>query len=96
MHPIHTFPPYFPIDHSNIILLSTPKCSERPLPFRFSDPNFVCISHLSMHATGSFPTEYTDKIKVVSKGKGIAWKEVRIIYLLPCKYKFSLIFVRNK
>jgi hypothetical protein len=47
MHPVHTFPPYFPKIHSNIILSSTTRSSEWSLPFRFSDQNFVRISHLS-------------------------------------------------
>jgi hypothetical protein len=33
--PFHTYPAYFPYIHSNIILLSTHKSSERPLPLRF-------------------------------------------------------------
>jgi len=43
MHPVHTFPPYFPKIYTNIILPST----LWSLPFRFSDQNFVYISHLS-------------------------------------------------
>jgi len=34
---VHIFPPYFPKIHSNIILPPTPRSSELPLPFRFSD-----------------------------------------------------------
>jgi hypothetical protein len=37
MNPVHTFPPYFPKIHSNIIFPSTPRSSERSLSFRFSD-----------------------------------------------------------
>jgi hypothetical protein len=36
-NPANTFPPYLPKIHSNIILPSTPKSSERSLSFRFSD-----------------------------------------------------------
>jgi hypothetical protein len=43
MRPVRTFPSYFPRVHSNIILPSTSVSSEWPLPFRFSDQNFVCI-----------------------------------------------------
>jgi len=32
--------------HSNIIFLSTPRSSKWSLPFKFSDQNFVLISHL--------------------------------------------------
>jgi len=47
MHPVHTFLPYFPKIHFNIIFPSTPRYSEWSLPFRFSDQNVVCISRLS-------------------------------------------------
>jgi hypothetical protein len=42
---IHKSPPYFPNVHSNIIFPSTPRSSERTLPFRISTQNFVCISY---------------------------------------------------
>jgi hypothetical protein len=35
MHPAHTFPPYFPKIHSNIIFSSRPRSSEWSLPFMF-------------------------------------------------------------
>jgi len=47
MHPVHTFSPYFPMIHSNIIFPSMPKSSAWFLPFIFSNRNFVCISHRS-------------------------------------------------
>jgi len=43
--------PCFPNIHSNIILPSTPRSSDWSLPFRISDQDFVCISHVTMHAT---------------------------------------------
>jgi hypothetical protein len=42
-----TFPPYIPKIHSNIILLYISKSSEWSVPFRFSNQNFVYISHYS-------------------------------------------------
>jgi hypothetical protein len=47
MHPVHTFPPYFPNIHSNITIPSTPRSSEWSLPFRFSNQDTVRISRLS-------------------------------------------------
>jgi len=47
MNPVYTFTPYLPHINPNIISPSTPRSSEWFLPFRFSDQNFICISHLS-------------------------------------------------
>jgi hypothetical protein len=47
MHPILTFPPCFPKINSYIIPPATLRSSKWFLPFRFSDQNFVCTSHLS-------------------------------------------------
>jgi len=46
MHPVHTFSPYFRKIHSSIFP-SMPRSCEWCLPLRFSDYNFICISHLS-------------------------------------------------
>jgi len=43
MHPVHTFPPYFPKICSDIILPSMPRSSEWSLPFRLFDQNCVCF-----------------------------------------------------
>jgi hypothetical protein len=48
MHPVHTFPPYFPKTHFNIILPPTPSYFEWSLPYRYSDQNLVRISYLSL------------------------------------------------
>jgi hypothetical protein len=45
MHSFHTFPPYFPKIHVNIIFPSKPRLSKWSLPFRISNQNIVCISH---------------------------------------------------
>jgi hypothetical protein len=47
MNLLHTFPPYFPKVHSNIIFSCTCRRSTWSLPFRFNDQNFVHISRLS-------------------------------------------------
>jgi hypothetical protein len=44
MHPVHTFPPYFPKINFNSILPLTPRSSESSLPFGFSNETTVCIS----------------------------------------------------
>jgi hypothetical protein len=46
MSPVHTFPHYFPNIHSNIILPSTSRSSDRSLPFGFCGQNFICVSYL--------------------------------------------------
>jgi hypothetical protein len=47
MNPVHTFPSWFFHIYSNNILQSTSRFSKRSLPFRFSNKNTACISHLS-------------------------------------------------
>jgi hypothetical protein len=51
MHPVHISPSYFSKIHSNIILPSKPRSSNWSPTIRFSDQNFLRISHLPMHAT---------------------------------------------
>jgi hypothetical protein len=41
MHPIHTFPTYFPTIYFNIIFQFTPSSSEWSLPFMFSNQNIL-------------------------------------------------------
>jgi hypothetical protein len=53
MHPIHTFPPYFPKIHSNIIFPSMPTCFEWSHPFYFSDHNFVRVSRIALIPSGT-------------------------------------------
>jgi hypothetical protein len=48
-NPVHTFLPYFPKIHFNIIIPPTTWSIEWFLPFRFSRPKFCMISH-SSHA----------------------------------------------
>jgi hypothetical protein len=46
-HSVHIFPPCFPNIHSNIISPFTSMSSKWSLHFRFSNKNFVYVSHLS-------------------------------------------------
>jgi hypothetical protein len=48
MNPVHAVPTCLPNMHSNINS-STSRSSEWSLPFRFSDKNLVCISHLALY-----------------------------------------------
>jgi len=47
INPVHNLPLYFYKNHSSIIFPSTPRSSEWPLTFRYSDQNFVRFSYLS-------------------------------------------------
>jgi len=51
MHQVHTRSPYFPKIHSNIIFQFTHRFSKWSLPFRFSNHNILCMSHLPIRAT---------------------------------------------
>jgi len=57
MHPVHTFSPYFPNIHSNIIFPSAPRSNAWSLPLRITDKNFVCI-HLSHACYMHRPSHY--------------------------------------
>jgi hypothetical protein len=52
VNPVHNVLPYSPKIRCNITFPSIPRSSEWSLPFRFSNQNFSCISHLScvLHA----------------------------------------------
>jgi hypothetical protein len=56
MHPVHTFPSNFPEINSNIIFSPMPRSSKWSHPFRFSDQNFVYISHLSHACYMPYPS----------------------------------------
>lgn len=56
MNPIHTLMPHFLNTHSNIILPSTHRSSNKSLPFKFSDHNFVSISDSSSAYCMSHPS----------------------------------------
>jgi hypothetical protein len=55
MNPVHTFPPYLPKIHYNVIFPSTPRFSEMSLPFRLPDQRFLCISNVSHACNVSLP-----------------------------------------
>jgi hypothetical protein len=65
-HPVHNNSPSFLKIHSNIIFPSTSMTSEWSLPFRFSDQNFVCVSHPPMRATYIFHRIYLDFIILIT------------------------------
>jgi hypothetical protein len=45
MHPVHTFPLYFSITHSDIALPYTFRSSEWSHPLKFCDQHYICGSH---------------------------------------------------
>jgi hypothetical protein len=47
INPINILKPYLRKIHFNIIISPTPRSSEWSLPFRLSNQNSICISHLT-------------------------------------------------
>jgi len=47
LHPVHKLSPYFSKFHCSTVFTSTLESSQWSFPFRFSDQNFVHISHFS-------------------------------------------------
>jgi len=58
LNAVHTLPHYFPKIHYNIFLY-TPKSSAWSLPFRFSDQNYICFSHLHFSCYMPPPISYS-------------------------------------
>jgi len=56
MNPVHNFPIYFSKNHSNIILLSTPRLSEWCLPFRF--PTKILYKFLIFPMRSTWPAHH--------------------------------------
>jgi len=61
---VSRFATYFIMNHSGTILIYTSRSSERSLPFRFSDQNFVCIFS-PMHATSLTHLTLPDLITLI-------------------------------
>jgi len=75
MNPFCTFPPYFPKTHYNVLLPSTLRSSEWSLPFRFSNQNVVCLSHLScvLHAPSIQLYEILPSTRYFSYRSVVTW-----------------------
>jgi len=58
MYPFCSFPPSFPKIHSNNNFWPMSSSFEWSLPFRFSDENIICISHLSYEFYMPRPSHY--------------------------------------
>jgi hypothetical protein len=56
MNPVHTITSYFLTNHVNIKLPFIPRSPRWPLPFRFSDRNFVYIPHIPNACHTSCPS----------------------------------------
>jgi len=76
MHPVHKFPPSYPKIHSNLIFPLMARSSECTFPYKFSNRNIVCISHLS-HAC-YMPRPFHP---LLDRPNDIQWS-VRVIKLL--------------
>jgi len=96
MHPLYTFPNYFPKIHSKTIFLFTTRSYAWSLHFKFSDQNLVSISHLS-HACYMSQTSHSTSF---DHPNNIWWsvKVVKLIiiqsspascHFLPLKSKYS-------
>jgi hypothetical protein len=77
INPTDAFPPFLSKIHSNVILPSTPSSSKCFLPFRLSDRNFVCISHV-LHA---YCINHTSHPFWFRHSKNILWS-VQVMKLL--------------
>jgi len=55
-HSVHTYSHNFPKIHSNFNFPSMPRSSKWSLPFRFSNQNIICISHISHACYMSLPS----------------------------------------
>jgi hypothetical protein len=88
MHAVHAFPPTFPKTHCNIP--STPRSFEWSLSIRFSNQNFVCISHL-YHAC----SRKCQKSGTVLKAREILWTLLYISYILKGQSESKIWWKRN-
>jgi hypothetical protein len=69
MNPFHTFRPYFPQIHSNSIFTSTLGSVKWSLSLRFSDQNFIRISHLPMLSTFHAHLIFLDLMNLITFGE---------------------------
>jgi hypothetical protein len=69
MYPVHTHVSYFLEIHFNIILTSTPRSSERTVPFRLSSQNFLRIPHRSHACYISSSSYHLDLIIPIISGE---------------------------
>jgi len=83
MNPFHTFPPCFPKSHSNIILPSTSSSSACSPPFRFSDQNFVCVSHFFL-ACCIPRLKVKESYKILLK---LSWKDILRMCIINVLFK---------
>jgi len=84
MHPVHTFPPYFPKIHSNIIFPPTSKSSKWSLPIRFSNKKYVHISQLSHECYMPSPSQHW-------LGDPNIWGSVQVMKFLIMHYAFPIL-----
>jgi hypothetical protein len=86
MLPVHIFLPCLPNIHSNNILPSTPTSSPLSLPFRFSDQNFVRISHLHWFINSPETVTYKGKRSIYPRASAERHERERHLVI---KVRFS-------
>jgi len=69
LHLVHTFSPYFPKIHSDVILPSTPRSSECSLPFRLSDQILYAFLISPTHATRPAHSTLLDLLTLIIIGE---------------------------
>jgi len=87
-NPVHIFPSYFPKIHSNIFP-STLRSSDLCLPFRFSNQNFICTSHISHACYVPRPSHPSGLITVIISAEAYKLWSSSWTNTIRNEYKFN-------
>jgi len=99
MHPFHTFPPFFPKIHSNIILPPTSSSSELSLPFRFFNQYTTsiyplpCMLHVPPTSSSLIRSPFTSYYRLYLKTINVFHFNFSFSMLWRTKSKFPLILL---
>jgi len=83
MNPVHILTTYLPKLHLNIKVSSMSRSSKWSLPFRLSDPKFVCISHL-LHVCYMHWPYQLDLITLINTSWSVKWEMLMTTKLQYC------------